>query len=480
MGGPISIINRMIFKAPPTKVDPPYALVYDLETKEVGIVSIASLNNQNQILKYGTIQIIDHKAVIAEDDFNWTIDGVDYINVPAYESATIPDATPGYFRTDIIVGGAGVYIYVLGTESETEAPRPPVPDGTIFLGEIPIFGDIIGEPVYSDDYVLKTNIPNRTYGTNALGEQITYATADKEDVSNKQNSLVTDPTNQKFPTVTAVNAGDANTLSSANAYTDSKISSVYRYKGNVPNYAALPGSGQVVGDVWNALDTDINWAWTGTVWDNLGGSFDVSGKEDKTNKTNIVIGNEASTTLYLNIVGAVTYFQQKLTDSIFGNFITALTAKTTIVDADTSVVSDSADGGKAKKVTLASIFNYIKSKTDIDYSCACSDETSDLTAGTLITFRMPYGMTLNAIKLSVNVAPTGSKIIVDIRKGGVSILSTLVSIDTGSTTSVGAAVAYVISDNNLVDDSIITIITTLVGSSSAGKGLKVTLIGKRI
>jgi hypothetical protein len=70
---------------------------------------------------------------------------------------------------------------------------------------------------------------------------------------------------------------------------DSKVSSVYRYKGNVPTYADLPTSGRIVGDVWNALDTDINWAWTGTVWDNLGGMFDVSGKEDKTNKQNSLI-----------------------------------------------------------------------------------------------------------------------------------------------------------------------------------------------
>jgi len=67
---------------------------------------------------------------------------------------------------------------------------------------------------------------------------------------------------------------------------DSKVSSVYRYKGNVPTYADLPTSGRTVGDVWNALDTDINWAWTGMVWDNLGGMFDISGKEDKTNKQN--------------------------------------------------------------------------------------------------------------------------------------------------------------------------------------------------
>lgn len=115
-----------------------------------------------------------------------------------------------------------------------------------------------------------------------------------------------------------------------------------------------------------------------------------------------------------------------------------------------------------------------------EISYACSDEVSDLTIGTLITFRMPFGMTLNNVKLSLNNAPTVTKLIVDIKKGGVSIFSTLISVDTGQTTSVGASVPAVISDSNLTDDSIITIITTQIGSGTTGKGLKVTFLGKKL
>lgn len=493
MSGPISIINRFIFKSPPFKTLPAYILAYDFETKEVGIYSTNAIKNPNEITKYGTIQIVDHKAVIEADSFNWRVNGIDYVDPPAYESATIPSATANHFRTDIIVGGDNVYIYVSGTESTTEAPRPPVPDGTIFLGEIPVFGDIIGEPVYTDDFVLKTNFPNRTYGTNSLGEQITYATADKENVSNKQNSLTIDGTGQKYATVDAVNAGltaivipDATTTvkgivklaNDLGGTADSPTTPTAIHKtgdetktGNLTVNAIIKTGGTASQFLKADGSTDSNVYLTST---------DVSGKEDKSNKMGTVIGNEASTTLYLHIAGMIAYFQQKLTDSIFGAFITSLTAKTTIVDADTSVVSDSTDSGKAKKVTWLNIFNYIKSKTDVDYSCACADEVSDMTVGTLITFRMPYGMTLSTIKLSLNTAPTGSKLIVDIRKNGTTILSTLVSVDTSSTTSVGAAVPYVISDSTLTDDAIITIITTQVGSIVTGKGLKVTLIGKRI
>ena len=59
---------------------------------------------------------------------------------------------------------------------------------------------------------------------------------------------------------------------------DTKITGVYKVKGSVANYADLPSSGQVIGDVWNLLDTGGNYVWTGTVWDELGTTVDISGK----------------------------------------------------------------------------------------------------------------------------------------------------------------------------------------------------------
>ena len=105
-----------------------------------------------------------------------------------------------------------------------------------------------------------------------------------EYITNKQDSLDVDTTNIKYPTVNAVRSGDIETLINANAYTDTKVSSVYKYKGSVTSYINLPATGNIIGDVWNVLDTDINYAWTGTEWDSLGGTTDISGKEDKTNK----------------------------------------------------------------------------------------------------------------------------------------------------------------------------------------------------
>jgi hypothetical protein len=140
---------------------------------------------------------------------------------------------------------------------------------------------------------------------------------------------------------------------------DAKVASVYVFKGNIANYAALPSSGQTIGWTYNLNDTGANYAWTGTVWDKLGDTIDISGKEDTSNKTATVTGNEASTSLYLNILGAVTYFQQKLTDSIFGTFINSLTAKPTPIDADSISIVDTADGNKQKKVSLTNFKAYL-------------------------------------------------------------------------------------------------------------------------
>ena len=69
------------------------------------------------------------------------------------------------------------------------------------------------------------------------------------------------------------------------------ISTVYKYKGKVATYSALPTTDQVAGDVYNVEAADAtnginagdNVVWNGTDWDNLSGIVDLSGyvaKED--------------------------------------------------------------------------------------------------------------------------------------------------------------------------------------------------------
>lgn len=109
---------------------------------------------------------------------------------------------------------------------------------------------------------------------------------------------------------------------------------------------------------------------------------------------------------------------------------------------------------------------------------ACSDETTALTTGTAkATFRTPFAMTLTGVRASVTTAPTGAVLTVDINEGGASILSTKITIDATEKTSTTASIPPVISDTSLADDAEITIDIDTIGSTIAGAGLKVWLIG---
>lgn len=114
---------------------------------------------------------------------------------------------------------------------------------------------------------------------------------------------------------------------------------------------------------------------------------------------------------------------------------------------------------------------------------AASDESTALVANSAspeaaaVTFRMPYAMNLTEVRASVGTAPTGAAIQVDIHEGGTSILSTKLTIDATEKTSTTAATPAVISDSALADDAEITIVIDQVGSTIAGAGLKITLIG---
>jgi hypothetical protein len=109
---------------------------------------------------------------------------------------------------------------------------------------------------------------------------------------------------------------------------------------------------------------------------------------------------------------------------------------------------------------------------------AISDEITNLTTGTnKLTFRMPYAFVLTGVRASATTAPTGSSIIVDINSNTTSIFSTRLSIDATSKTSVGSASPAVLTTTSLANDAEITIDIDQIGSTVAGAGLKVYLLG---
>jgi len=98
------------------------------------------------------------------------------------------------------------------------------------------------------------------------------------------------------------------------------------------------------------------------------------------------------------------------------------------------------------------------------------------TANGIDYIRMPYDFILREVRASVQTA--GTLVTLDIQESGVSILSTLLTIDAGEKTSTTAATPAVISDYELANDSEVVVNLT-VGEGVAPIDLKVYLIGYR-
>lgn len=115
-------------------------------------------------------------------------------------------------------------------------------------------------------------------------------------------------------------------------------------------------------------------------------------------------------------------------------------------------------------------------KDTLHMTIVLSDETTNLETGTSKkTFRFPTFAIVTGVFASVNTAPSGSPIIVDINEDGVSILSTKLSIDANEKISSTAAVPAVISGPGLAQYSEITCDIDQVGATVPGTGLKLII-----
>ena len=103
--------------------------------------------------------------------------------------------------------------------------------------------------------------------------------------------------------------------------------------------------------------------------------------------------------------------------------------------------------------------------------------TSVIVAADIDFIMMPYDFRLTDVRASFNTASTALTTI-DVLESGVSILSTLITIDIGAVTSVTSASPVVISDFELADDAKITFSVASVGGVAA-TGIKIHLIGYR-
>ena len=175
-----------------------------------------------------------------------------------------------------------------------------------------------------------------------------------------------------------------------------------------------------------------------------------------------------------------------------GNFLNGGGSEIAYIKDDDIVITDPSTTTKRVRIdagTVSASNTRVLNMPDRDLAAnsfnevillAVSDETTDLTVGTAkVTFRCPFAFTITGVSASVSTAPVGSTIIVDINEAGSTCLSTKLSIDASEKTSTSAASAAVVSDTTIAADAEITVDIDQIGSSTAGKGLKVKLDGYR-
>jgi hypothetical protein len=114
-------------------------------------------------------------------------------------------------------------------------------------------------------------------GTAAAADTTDFATAAQgalADTAVQPGSLATVATSGSYTDLSNKPAIDGVTLTSQTTKADIGLAGVYRYKGSVATYADLANvQNPDVGDVYNVEDTGDNYAWSGTEWDQLGGTF---------------------------------------------------------------------------------------------------------------------------------------------------------------------------------------------------------------
>jgi hypothetical protein len=111
---------------------------------------------------------------------------------------------------------------------------------------------------------------------------------------------------------------------------------------------------------------------------------------------------------------------------------------------------------------------------------ACSDEETALEVGVATTWRQIGGVVVDGVRASLTAAEVDGLVVVDIKKGGVSVLSSLIVIDQNSKTSVGSSPQPVISDNVWADNSEMSVEIVSTGGASpiTAAGLKIQVYGR--
>lgn len=156
-------------------------------------------------------------------------------------------------------------------------------------------------------------------------------------------------------------------------------------------------------------------------------------------------GNSATVTTNANLTGDVTS-----------------TGNATAIGAGVIVLADMSTAAKTESLIIAA-----------------GDETTALTVADGKTeFQMPYAFTLTDVRATLTTAGSTSGVTtIDVEDDGVSIFSTLLTIDSTEKTSTSAATAAVISGATIADGSIMKINVDVLSGGATEAGLKIAFIG---
>ena len=145
-------------------------------------------------------------------------------------------------------------------------------------------------------------------GFNVLTDQQAEAKKKTEDAytvassaNGKASHVYVDLNGDKYVSSTAFSSYQEQVNNNFTAI-NTKLTSVFHYKGSKDTYDDLPMTGNIVGDVYNVSDTGANYAWDGEKWDKLSetivdddsGDTPTDGKSDWTLLTEYVLESNTS------------------------------------------------------------------------------------------------------------------------------------------------------------------------------------------
>lgn len=149
-----------------------------------------------------------------------------------------------------------------------------------------LFGEnvIIDDTLYKKCYIKNNKPIDKGYESNIDSPTISGNAPSCEAVTTKLANYATKTELNSKADASALNSYLTKTDAGTTYAKKSDITNIYKFKGTKTNYADLPTTNRVTGDVWNITNADAehgikagdNVAWNGTAWDNLSGTVDLS------------------------------------------------------------------------------------------------------------------------------------------------------------------------------------------------------------